>query len=492
MRFDPVELYYASPFLSLALAGCVLLLLEAFARGATRAFLAPLGVACCAITLGLVVALWGDVGEQGRTIFSGMIIVDRFSLFLTVTFLIGSALTMMLAPAFMREHAFEYGEFYALVLFAASGMVLMVSAGDLTMVFIGLETMSLAVYVLTGSWRASARSAEGAMKYFLVGAFASAILLYGIALCYGSTGSLDLREIAVAVAKRSGLDPILVVGMVLILVAFLFKVGGVPFHMWAPDAYQGAPTPVTAFMASTVKTAAFAGVMRLLMVSFHAPGLRTSTTGWVYLLSGVAALTMVIANVAALRQDNVKRLLAYSSVAHAGYLLLGVVAAGVVGGEARGAVLFYLLAYTFTTVGAFGVVAWIGSRGDERLLIDDWAGLAGRHPAMAAAMTIFLLSLGGLPPTAGFFGKFYLFKAAMERPELYPLVILGVASSVVSIYYYLRIVMAMYFRTPNRELRPLASPALHWALGAAVLGVLGLGLLPGRALAYAAMSLIGK
>ncbi len=492
MRFDPNDLVFASPFLLLSGLACALLLLDAFARSASRAFLCPLAVASCVLTLGALAHLWPEVGEQGKSIFAGMVLVDRFSLFVTATAVVGAALSMMLAPGFMREHRFDYGELYPLVLFATAGVSLMVSASDMVTLFLGLETMSLSVYVLTGSWRTNARSAEGAMKYFLMGAFASAILLYGMALVYGSTGTTSLAAVDRAAAAMKEGDAVLVIGMVMIVIAFVFKVGAVPFHMWAPDAYQGAPTPITAFMAAAVKAAAFAAALRVLMTSFPAPGLRATGNGWVYLLSGVSALTMIFANLVAMRQDNVKRMLAYSSVAHAGYLLLGVVAVGVVGAEARTALLYYLLAYTFTTVGAFGVVAWIGSRGNERLLIDDWSGLASRHPGMALAMTVFLLSLGGFPPTAGFFGKFYLFKAAMQRSELYPLVFVGVASSLVSVYYYLRVVMAMYFRPAHRPAEPIQSNALTWALALSALGVLALGLLPGPALQLASASLLGK
>jgi NADH-quinone oxidoreductase subunit N len=269
-------------------------------------------------------------------------------------------------------------------------------------------------------------------------------------------------------------------------------VAAAPFHMCAPDAYEGAPTPVTAFMAAAVKAAAFTAVLRVFLTALDVPELRNGTMSWVYVLSGLAILTMTVGNVAALRQENIKRLLAYSSVAHAGYLLVGVVAAGTVGAEGRAAVLYYLLAYTFTTIGAFGMVAWIGRRGDERLLLDDWSGLASRHPAAALAMTVFLLSLGGIPPTAGFFGKFYIFKAALGNPELLPLVIIAVLNSVVSIYYYLRVVMAMYFREPTREPAPLHSASAVVALVVAVFFVLQMGLQPGRYLEYAAKSILGQ
>jgi NADH-quinone oxidoreductase subunit N len=344
-------------------------------------------------------------------------------------------------------------------------------------IFLGIETMSIAVYVLTGSFRHSAKSAEGAMKYFMVGAFATSILLYGMALIYGAVGSTSLTEIA-RQAPHVAQAPLFIVGFLLVLIALGFKISAVPFHMWAPDAYEGAPTPVTAFMATTVKAAGFAVLIRLVSTAFARTELAYGSSGWASICSWLAVLTMTIGNLGALRQDNVKRMLAYSSIAHAGYLLVGVVAIAVVGVEARGPLVYYLVAYTFTTAGAFGVVAWIGSRGDERLMIDDWAGLASRHPGVALAMTIFMLSLGGIPPTAGFFGKFYVFRAALEKPTLVWLVVIAVLNSVVSVFYYLRVVTAMYFRETGREAKPLRAVSVSAALIIAAVGVLVIGILP--------------
>jgi NADH-quinone oxidoreductase subunit N len=280
--------------------------------------------------------------------------------------------------------------------------------------------------------------------------------------------------------------------MLLILIGLGFKVAAVPFHMWAPDAYEGAPTPVTAFMAAGVKAAAFGALVRVLGVAFARTELAYGASGWASTLGVLAVLTMTFGNLAAVRQENIKRLLAYSSIAHAGYLLLGVVAMAVAGGEARGPLLFYLLAYTFTTIGAFGVVAWLGNRGDERLQLDDWAGLASRHPAAALAMTIFLLSLGGVPPTAGFFAKFYLFRVALTRPGMMPLVIIAVLNSVISVYYYLRVVTAMYFREVGREPQPLRSPAMNAALWIAALVTLAIGIAPGWVIDAASAAILGS
>jgi len=358
-------------------------------------------------------------------------------------------------------------------------------ATHLVSLLIGIETMSLAAYVLTGCWRRSLRSSEAAMKYFLMGAFATGFLVYGMALVYGTTGGeMSYAGIASKVGEASK-APMFYLGEYFIIIALAFKVAAVPFHMWAPDTYEGAPTPVTGFMAAGVKAAAFGGILRLLGTAFGASTLVFDFTGWASLLSVLAALSMTLGNLAAIRQENIKRLLAYSSIAHAGYLLIGVVASGLGVASAQPAVLFYLVAYTFTTLGAFGVVAWIGDRHDERLMVDDWAGLAAARPGVALAMTIFLLSLGGVPPTAGFFGKFYLFRAAMESPQLYWLVVLGVLNSMVSVYYYLRVVVAMYFRDPARPLAPTDSASTRAGLIITAVAVVLLGLFPGSVIDWA-------
>src|SRR2546423_4725875 len=371
MDFDASQLSAIGPIVALTVAGCLLLLLEAFAGGRQRAYLMPLTLASVGVALVLEALQWRDA-QLATTTFHGLLAVDRFSILMSSLFLVGCGLTALLAPAFMKEHEFEFGEFYSLLIFATAGMMILAQATDLVTIFLGIETMSIAVYVLTGSWRGSAKSAEGAMKYFMVGAFATSILLYGIALIYGATGSTSLATIAQK-AQHVSQAPLFIVGFLLVIVALGFKISAVPFHMWAPDAYEGAPTPVTAFMATTVKAAGFATLIRLVVTAFSRTELAYGSSGWASILSWLAVLTMTLGNLGALRQDNVKRMLAYSSIAHAGYLLVGVVAIAVVGAEARGPLIYYLVAYTFTTIGAFGVVAWIGSKNDERVMIDDWA-----------------------------------------------------------------------------------------------------------------------
>jgi NADH-quinone oxidoreductase subunit N len=478
MSFDVAQLGPASPSLAVFTGGVILLVLEAFASSRNKTYLMLLTLVVCGIALVFELVDWTGGDSSKQVIFGGMLTIDRLTTFADCLFLGACALTALLSDAYMREHRFEHGEFYALLLFATGGMMMLGAATDLLTLFLGIETMSIAVYVLCGSWRRSPKSSEAAMKYFLNGAFAAAILLYGIALLYGASGTTNLGEIGARAGQLSS-QPVFVLGILLVLVAFGFKVAAVPFHMWAPDAYEGAPTPVTAFMATGVKAAAFVALLRLFGSTFDKNELAFGSAGWASILSLLAVLTMTLGNLAALKQDNVKRMLAYSSIAHAGYLLIGVVALATVGNEARGPLLFYLAGYTVTTIGAFGVVAWLGNRGDERLQIDDWAGLASRHPAAALAMTIFLLSLGGIPPTVGFFGKFYLFRAALEKSGMTTLVVIAVLNSVLSVAYYLRVVTAMYFREVGREPRPLRSRATQWALLIAVVLTIALGVLPG-------------
>jgi len=484
VSFDASQLLSYTPLLILIGMGCLILLAETFAQGHARTGLAWLGIAGCVGALIAIVAGWEGAADP-QTHFQGMLVVDRMALFLDGTFVAAALLTLLFAPPYLREQGFEFGEFYAMVLFATAGMVMVIHATHLVSLLIGIETMSLAAYVLTGCWRRNLRSAEGAIKYFLMGAFATGFLVYGMALVYGTTGGeLSYAGIASKVPQAAK-SPLFYLGEYFILVALGFKVAAVPFHMWAPDAYEGAPTPVTGFMAAGVKAAAFGAIVRLLGTAFGSPLLVFDFTGWASVLAVMAALTMTLGNLAAIRQDNVKRMLAYSSISHAGYLLIGVVASGLGVVSAKPAVLFYLASYTFTTLGAFGVVAWIGNRSDERLYVDDWAGLATKRPAVALAMTIFLLSLGGVPPTGGFFGKFYLFRAAMESPQLYWLVVVGVLNSIVSVYYYLRVVVAMYFRESTRALAPTDGASMRLGLLLTAIAVVLLGVFPGTLVEWA-------
>jgi len=484
MTFDAAQFVQIAGLLILIGMGCLVLIAETFVKGQSRQGLMWLSVGGCVAALLAIASQWADAATP-QSILQDMWTVDRMSLFLDGTFIVAAGITLLLSTSFMREHDFESGEFYALVLFATAGMMMVVHATHLLMLLIGIETMSLAAYVLTGCWRRNPRSSEGALKYFLMGAFATGFLVYGSALVYGTTGgALTYAGIAARLGE-SAHQPIFLIGFYFILVAMIFKIAAVPFHMWAPDAYEGAPTPATGLMAAGVKAAAFGGLVRLLAGPFGGATLAGDGNGWIQVVSWVAVLSMTLGNLAALRQENIKRMLAYSSIAHAGYLLLGLPAMGYGIAGAQSAVLFYLAVYTFTTLGTFGVVAWVGRRADERLFIDDWAGLGNARPGLALAMTIFLLSLGGVPPTGGFFGKFYLFRTAMEDPRLYWLVIAGVLNSVVSIYYYLRVVVAMYFRDPVRPHEAFPSASMRVALVVAVIAVVALGVFPGTLLEWA-------
>jgi NADH-quinone oxidoreductase subunit N len=370
--------------------------------------------------------------------------LDAFSAFVSLVIALASLLCCALSIAYLAELRINHGEFYALVLLATAGMMLMVGSLDFLSFFVGLEMMSIPVYVLAGFDRSRLRSNESAIKYFLIGGFASAILLYGVALLYGACGSTSFAGIRDAFQASS---PMALVGLGLVVVGFGFKISAVPFHQWTPDVYEGAPAAVTAFMSVTVKTAAVAALLRVSTLAFGAstelPGSAAETISQV--LWVLAALSIVVGNVMAVIQENVKRLLAYSSIAHAGYLLIGIVAGTEAGYTA---VLFYLVAYVFMNLGAFAVVVTLAHRGQDCERIDTFAGLARTRPGLAALMTLFLVSLAGIPGTAGFMAKFTIFAAAVEAREI-ALVILGVLMSVVSLYYYLRIPVLMYMRDPS-------------------------------------------
>ncbi len=481
IQLSSQDFLYQLPLLVLIVVGLLLILAESFSSGRQQASLMGLTVAGCIGALVACIFVYRQVGEATVPLMGGMLLADQYAFFFIGLFSAVAAAIALISPGHQREHDWVHGEYYGLLLLATAGMAMLAMAGDLVVVFLGIETMSLAVYVMTGSRRRSRRSTEAALKYFLMGAFATGFLAYGIALIYGAIGSTNLLVIQAQLPLQAS-NPLLVIGILVLVVAFGFKVAAIPFHMWAPDAYEGAPTPVTGFMAAAVKAAAFAVMLRLFGDIFAGDVMPYGRMGWASSMVVLAALTMTVANIAALRQANIKRMLAYSSISHAGILLTGVVAAGLgAGDEARSAVMYYLLAYSVTTVGAFAVVSWIGSRGHERLAVDDWAGLAQRHPGAALAMTIFMLSMGGLPPTAGFFGKFYLFKAAMQvaDQQLLWLVILGVVNSAISIFYYLRVVMTMYFREPDGEFRVERTGAVSLVLIVCALAVIEMGILPG-------------
>ncbi len=465
IAIPPVVLGPLLPTLIVVGAGALVLLLDLVPRIVGKEFLAT--VALAGVVGALLAVLW-RWGKPGRA-FHDMVVLDDFALFVSVVICYAAALVLLLSIDYLRRSGAETAEYYALVLFATAGMMLLAAAGDLVTLFLSLELMSLSLYVLAGLFKRELASSEASMKYFILGAFAASFLLYGIAMVYGATGTTNLDRIAAAAAGRVH-DPLLAIGLGLLLVGFGFKTSSVPFHMWAPDVYQGAPTCVTALIATGSKAAAFAALIRVLMVA-----LRGAQPDWTPLLWGAAALTMTVGNVAAIAQSNLKRMLAYSSIAHVGYMLVGLVAGGISG---AGAVLFYLLTYTFTTGGAFGVIMLCARARVEAVEVGDYAGLARRHPALAAALGLFLLSLIGIPPLAGFVGKFYLFGAAVRAGYVW-LAVIAVLNSALAAYYYLRVVVYMYMREPEGAATDyVPSFAGGLALGIALIGIVLLGVVP--------------
>ena len=481
MSFNPADLGYLAPYLILAATGMLLVLAEAFYTGKDRTALATLTVAGAVASAVASMILYRQLeGAAKVSLLGDMLVADRTGYVLSALFAVTTALAALSSPAHQREHDWQNGEYYGVMLLSASGMIILAQAANLVTVFLGIETMSIGVYVMCAMRRKSRRGNEAAMKYFLIGAFATGFLMYGMALLYGAAGTTKLAQMAsvLATTKNPGL---VVAGGFMLVIAFGFKVAAVPFHMWAPDAYEGAPTPVTGFMAAAVKAAAIAAMIRVFGTALGGDVVPFGTLGWASPMVVIAAITITVGNITAVRQDNIKRMLAYSSISHGGVLLVGVCALGLGAPSANTSLVYYLIAYSFTTMGAFAIVSFVGSQGRERLLVDDWAGLGAQHPAVALAMTILLLSFGGIPPTGGFFGKFYIFKAAMEvyDGQLLWLVIVGVINSAISIYYYLRIVTAMYFREANQPFVPTRSAGLLFVIAVCPLLVLELGLMPG-------------
>jgi NADH-quinone oxidoreductase subunit N len=439
----PMDWWALGPVLALTGVTLIILLLEFLPEGEGGQRSAVLSLAA------LATGAWSllKVAGMKRSLFDGMYVLDGFTVFFTILFLCIAGFAVLLSWGYLTRMRLHAGEYHALLLMSTLGMIVMAASNDLITIFLGLELMSLALYVLVGYRRSHLDSNEASLKYFLLGAFASGFLLYGIALVYGATGSTDMRAIAAFLAGSPMLgSPLLVVGGALLFVGLGFKVAAVPFHMWTPDAYEGAPTTVTAFMSAGAKAAGFAALLRIVLVAL--PDLQLD---WKPVLTFVAALTMTVGNVAALLQQNVKRMLAYSSIAHAGYLLVAVVAGGTAGATAA---VFYLAVYSVMNLGAFGVLALLGRDREERVLVADFAGLGFRQPLLALAMTVFMVSLGGIPPTAGFMGKIHVFGAALDAGHL-GLVIIGVLNSVVSVFYYLRVTVAMYMQEPAGEPTPV-------------------------------------
>ena len=463
------------PILIVVLSAIAAMLAEAIRHPGERMYIAGFGL------IGLIGAavasgfLWNT-----DAVSFGVVRADNFALFINIILCIVGVLTMVFSHEVVEREGLPAGEYYALTLFAIAGMMLMAAATDLLVIFLALEVLSLAVYVLTGLRRESPAGAEAAFKYFLLGAFSSAFFLYGIAFAFTISGSTRLDQLGTAIASGPNTTlAMLAVG--LLAVGFCFKVSAVPFHMWTPDAYEGAPTIVTAFMSTGVKAAAFAGFARVFLSA-----LEPMHEQWVPILSGVAVATMVLGSVMGVLQNNIKRMLAYSSIGHAGYLLLGIIAANTAG---KSAILFYLLTYAVANLGALGIVSLLGTASHPHDQLRDFGGLWKTRPALAGLMTVFLLSLGGFPPTAGFIGKWYIFSAAVQEGH-YWLAIIGVLSSVVSVFFYLRIVVMMYMTDEGSEpARPVVSMPAMAALTLAMIATFYLGVLPTRVIDYALESI---
>jgi NADH-quinone oxidoreductase subunit N len=470
------ELAPIVPVLVVTLAACAVLVQEAFRRANERpAFGGFAALAVIGLVGGIVSSafLW----DRNLTGF-GVILADNYALFFNITVCAIGLLTILISAGSAERDRLPLGEYVALMLFSIVGMMLMGATNDLLIIFLALEIMSLGVYVLTGLKRASESGAEAAFKYFVLGGFSSAFFLYGIALIYAATGTTKLDEMGMHIAATANNPDVLtVLALILLLVGFAFKVSAVPFHMWTPDAYQGAPTLVTGFMSTGVKAAAFAAFVRVFLSA-----LEPLRAEWVPVLSAIAAITMILGTVVGVAQTSVKRLLAYSSIAHGGYLLVGLVAANA---DGKAAILFYLVAYAVTNLGAFAILAALSTPDRPHDDIRDFAGLWRERPGLAALLAVFLLSLGGFPPTVGFVAKWYIFSAALQQ-NLVGLAIIGVLTSVISVFFYLRIVVMMYMSDESAPgHRPVLSPAAAAGIFLALIAVFYLGVLPGKLLAIA-------
>jgi NADH-quinone oxidoreductase subunit N len=485
----PSDIYTILPLLALLVWACALLLVDLFIPGTHKGITALLAAVGLALVMGLAISQAGiqmdgfcNPSQAGQC----MVRLDGFSSFLDVLFLGSGLLTVGLAYGYMRRLGWERGEFYPLLMFSVSGMLLMAQADDLIIIFLALEMLSLPLYVLAAFGFPRPDSEEAGLKYFLLGAFATGFVVYGITLVFGATGTTSLVAIAAAISsgKLGTAGLLLPIGAALLLVGFGFKVAAVPFHMWTPDVYQGAPTAVTAFMAVGAKAAGFAALLRVFVSVF--PSLQVTL---VPVLWGLAALTMVVGNVVAVSQTNIKRLLAYSSIAHAGYILMAFVPFGkpAVQHDAVAAALFYLVVYAITSFGAWAVVISLERQDGQGLEITDFAGLGRKRPLLAAAMTIFMLSLTGVPPTLGLVGKFFLFRTVIEGGYI-GLAIIGVVTSLISAYYYLRVVVVMYMREGEPQIS--SEPWLDLTWGAAALATVVLSFLPATLFLWASQAVL--
>ncbi len=460
-----------SPLFILTVGACVLLAWAAVSEKRARAQAWFAGLVHVA-ALWSIAALWN---AEGWPILNGMLIVDRFALFFAAICVISSLATVLVSSGYLTRFNIHRGEYYALLLLSTAGMFVLVTAYDLMSVFLGIELMSLAIYVIVGFRRRDFLANEAAMKYFLLGAFAIAFFLYGMSIIYGLCGTTNFKGIVVEATTRELIHhPPFLFAIALLLVGFVFKVSAVPFHMWVPDVYQGAPSPVTGYMAGAVKAASVAAFLRLFYMSF-----MPARAQWDDIVVVLAIATMTLGNIVALVQRNVKRMLAYSSIAHAGYILIGMAALGIDNTKAASGVMFYLVVYAFMTMGAFALVSALENREDSRgLELEDFSGLGLRHPVLGFTMALFMFAMAGIPPTGGFFGKYYIFSAAIDRGLTW-LAVVGVLNSALSLYYYLRVVVYMYMRKPKADATPVFDDwGVRVVLFVSVIATIWLGLGP--------------
>ncbi len=470
------------PLIILVAFAMGILLIDVFARDTKGT--GTIGYLALSAMVFVFLSLFLFAGRGDKMSFGSMMRMDVYAVFFYLVFVVIGILTILASISYVKTTGIHSGEYYALILFSMVGMMLMASSTNLVMLFVSLEMMSIPIYILAGFLRNEERSIEASLKYFLLGAFASGFFLYGLALVYAATGSTSYQAIAdyLARAQRMELSALMWIGLAFITVGFGFKIAAFPFHAWTPDVYEGSPTSVTAYMATGVKAAAFAALVRIFFSVFS--GFQHD---WTSLLWLMAVLTMTVGNFTALVQKNVKRMLAYSSIAHAGYLLVAVVAGNAMG---RSSILFYLLAYAFMNIGAFTILMVMAKKNDPHEDLDSFAGMGFRYPLTALAMSVFMFSMAGIPPTAGFIGKFYIFSAAVKSHD-YWLAVIGVLNSAVSVYYYLRVVVYMYFKEPEGEIPSYRfSVPTVFSIVLAVWGVLQLGILPGNILNIAQHSIL--
>lgn len=457
------------PLLTLIVGALLVLILEVSIKRENKTYLAYISIIFLMICGFFCVQSWG----KDFSYFNNHLYLDNFALFFSIVLIITTILVTLISMKYLSLQNTNVGEYYALLLLALSGMLIMVSSSDLIVIFLGLEVLSMSSYTLAGLKRDDQKSSEAALKYFLLGSFASAFLVYGLALLYGVSNSTSIAVIIDHFKTESSLSFMAFAGLGLVIVGFGFKIAVVPFHMWTPDVYQGAPTPITAFFSIGPKAVGFAVLVRLLYPFWH---VAYDSEVIFSLLWIISALTMIIGNLIALRQTNIKRMLAYSSIAHAGYLMVAILS------QDTSSLMFYFVVYLFMNIGAFAAVIALGKKDKEYLELDDYAGIGFKYPWIGATFAVFLFSLAGFPPTGGFLAKFYVFSAAV-REGLVSLVIIGVLASLVSVYYYLRIIVYMYMREPTHEVDiNLENPALFLVLFLCLYGVLQLGIFPGNIL----------